>query len=206
MRRDYLQGAVSLEEGAASSQLAGYGRVHFGFTSRSTTAGSSGPLTGFRHTDGSGQAPPGSHIRIAGGNNPEWYPATIPSGTTALNNQLLWGVISDNATDLESTWFVSGTQDIVMFRQAFIASTDVPESPRVVTMFSEAATLRRTDGSSGTNDTRFMSWAWGATDPQPIRVGVEYIPATIIIVPGPGVVFGLGTGLLAVCRTRRRTT
>jgi hypothetical protein len=48
-----------------------------------------------------------------------------------------------------------------------------------------------------------MLWAWGATDPQPIRTGVEYIPATITIVPGPGVGLVGGTAALLFARRQR---
>ena len=195
------QGLLSIAEGADSSQLASYGRVHFGFTSRSTTAGSSGGLTGFRHSDASNGAPAGSFLRIAGANNPNWYPATLPNGSVSLNNQILWGVVSDNNA-IDSTWFAGGIEHVVIFRQAFIASTEVPQAPRVISLFSEAATLRRAGGGAGTDDARSMRWAWGATDPQPIRTGVEYIPATITIVPGPGV--GVAGGLAALLIARRR--
>jgi hypothetical protein len=200
-----VPGLLSVAEGNNSASLADYGRVRYGFTSRSTTAGNSGPLTGFRHTAGSDGAPAGNFIRVAGQNNPTWYPATIPNGTVALNNQILWGVVSDN-NSATNTWFTTGAQNVTIFRHAFIASTDdVPVGGRAVSINSESATLRRTDGGSGTNDTRFMTFALqGEGGPTAtLRVGVNYIPATINIVPTPGAAALLGLGGLVAARRRR---
>jgi len=196
------QGLLSAADGANSGALASYGRVVYGFTSRSTTTGNSGALTGIRHSAGSAGAPAGNFIRVAGANNPNWYPATIPNGTVDLNNQILWGVVSDNNA-ATSTWFTTGTQNVAIFRQAFIASSD--DSVRTVTLTSESATLRRAGGGAGTDDTRFMTWALagegGAT--ATLRVGVQYIPATINIVPTPGAAALLGLGGLVAARRRR---
>lgn len=196
-------GLLSAAEGANSNSLADYGRVTYGFTSRSTTAGNSGALTGFRHSAGSDGAPAGNFIRVAGANNTTWYPASIPNGSVALNNQILWGVVSDN-NSATSTWFATGAQNIVVFRQAFIVGD---QDNRVVTLNSEAATLQRAGGSSGTNDTRFMTWALagegGST--ATVRAGVEYIGATINVpaVPAPGAAALLGLGGLIAGRRRR---
>lgn len=195
-------GLLSVAEGNDSATLASYGRVRYGFTSRSTTAGSSGALGGIRHSGGSAGAPAGNFIRIAGANNPNWYPASIPNGTVELNNQILWGVVSDNNA-ATSTWFTTGTSNLAIFRQAFIASTD--DSVRTVTLNSERATLRRAGGGAGTDDLRFMTWALagegGAT--ATVRVGVEYIGATINIIPTPGAAALLGLGGLVAARRRR---
>ncbi len=200
------QGLLNLAEGADSSQLASYGRVRLGFTSRSTTAGSSGALMGHRHTAGSNSAPEGSFLRIAGSNNTQWYPSNIPIGSVPLNNRILWGVVSDNPADLTSTWYVPGLQNVVIFRQAFVASAEaVQGNSRVVTLFSEAATLQRAGGSAGTDDVRFMTWTWGAKHPQPIRTGVEYLPATITIVPTPATSALAALALLLSSRRRRET-
>ncbi|MFO0858667.1 MAG: hypothetical protein U0640_15080 [Phycisphaerales bacterium] len=195
-------GLLSAAEGNNSSSLADYGRVVYGFTSRSTTAGSSGALTGIRHNGDNG-APAGSYIRIAGTNNTSWYPASIPNGSVALNNQILWGVVSDNNT-ATSTWFATGTQGVVIFRQAFIVGD---QDNRTISLNSEAATLQRAGGSSGTDDTRFMTWAaageGGST--ATIRAGVSYVGATINVpaIPAPGAVALLGLGGLVAGRRRR---
>lgn len=190
------QGLLSAEEGNSSAPLASYGRVHYGFTSRSTTAGSSGALTGIRHSSDGG-SPAGSFIRVAGSNNVNWYPSSIPNGTVQLNNQILWGVVSDNNT-AASTWYATGTQNLVLLRQALILSPERGlNNDMILTISSEAATLQRAGGSSGTDDTRFMTWALqgegGST--ASIRVGVQYVPATInLFIPSPGTL-----GVIALC-------
>lgn len=195
-------GLLSAADGANSGALASYGRVVYGFTSRSTTAGNSGALVGHRHSAGSAGAPAGEFIRIAGSLNTQWYPASIPNGTTALNNQILFGVVSDNNT-ATSTWFATGTQNLVIFRQALILSDS--EDLRTLTINSEAATLQRAGGGAGADDTRFMTWArageGGST--ATIRAGVEYIPGVINVVPTPGAVALLGLGGLVAARRRR---
>lgn len=202
-------GLLSLADGANSGALSSYGRVRFGFTSRSTTAGNSGGLTGFRHdasadTDINGLSASGGFglIRIAGANNPNWYPENIPNGTVALNNQILWGVVSDNPA-ATSTWFLSGTTDLVLFRQAIVLS-DATDA-RTISITSEAATLFRAGGSAGTDDTRFMrSAALGEGGPtSTIRNGVEYTAGVINVVPAPGAVALLGLGGLVAGRRRR---
>ena len=201
------QGLLSAEDGASSSPIAfGYGRVMYGFTSRSTTAGSSGGLIGHRHTNGANGAPAGSWMRVAGSNNPQWYAqGPIINITAEINNRILWGVVSDNNTQT-STWFVTGTQNLTVFRQAFIASTDAPESgERMIVLTSESASLCRSGGGAGTDDTRFMTWARQGEGGSmaSIRVGVEYIPATITIVPGPCVGLVGGTAALLFARRQR---
>lgn len=191
-------GLLSAAEGSTSNSLPSYGRVVYGFTSRSTTAGNSGALTGHRHTGGSDGAPAGSHIRIAGSNAAQWYvPGPILNPTVeVVNRSILWGVVSDNNT-ATSTWFAAGTQNVVIFRQAFIPSIEGPDV-QYVTINSESATLQRAGGSSGSDDTRFMTWALpgegGAT--ASVRAGVQYVGASIAVLrnfPSPGVL-----GLLAV--------
>jgi len=195
-------GLLSAAEGNNAAALADYGRVVYGFTSRSTTAGNSGGLTGFRHSGGSAGAPAGDYIRVAGTNNSSWYPASIPNGTVALNSQILWGVVSDNNT-ATSTWFATGTQNLVLFRQALILSTN--DALRSITINSEAATLQRAGGGSGTNDLRFATFALagegGST--ATLRVGIEYIGAKINVVPTPGAAALLGLGGLVATRRRR---
>lgn len=196
------QGLLTPEEGNSSAALASYGRVHYGLTSRTTNVGTSGALTGIRHNSDMG-SPLGSFIRVAGSNNSAWYPPNMPNGSVALNNQIVWGVVSDNAAP-DSTWYATGTQDIVLFRQSLRLS-DNPDW-RVITITSEAASQQRAGGSAGSDDTRFMTWAApgeGGSNAS-IRVGVQYVPATIItFIPSPG-----SLGIVVTCcvltTTRRR--
>lgn len=200
-------GILSAAEGHDSASLTDYGRVVYGFTSRNTNVGSSGPLTQFRHTAGSNGAPAGSFLRIAGSNNQLWYPQSIPFGTVPLNNQILQGVVSDNNAPT-STWFAIGTQSIVLFRQSFIASSDESGFERVVRLYSEPATLQRAGGSTGPDDTRFMTWAMpgegGST--ATLRSSppfIEYVSAEIRIVPSSGTIGLLGIGTVLTIRRRR---
>jgi len=201
------QGLLSVAEGNESGPLGSYGRVRFGFTSRS--AANSGGLVGHRHAgtadaDISGQSSSNGlgYIRVAGSNNTSWYPESIPNGTVALNNQILWGVVSDNPSP-SSTWFLGGTTDLVLFRQALTLSDST--DARTLAITSEAATLFRSGGSAGTNDVRFMRSAatgeGGAT--ATIRNGVEYVAGFINVVPTPGAVALLGLGGLVAGRRRR---
>lgn len=203
------QGLLSVADGQNSGPLSSYGRVRFGFTSRSTTTGNSGALTGFRHaasddTNINGLSASGGFglIRIAGSNNASWYPESIPAGSVALNNQILWGVVSDNPAPT-STWFLGGTTDLVLFRQSLTLS-DATDA-RQICITSEAATLFRAGGSAGTDDTRYMRSAaageGGAT--ATIRNGVEYMAGCINVVPAPGAVALLGLGGLVAGRRRR---
>lgn len=194
------QGLLSSAEGASSAALSSYGRVGFGSTSRSAT--NSGGLTGHRHTFGEGDAPAGSYIRVAGSVATNWYGATAHHG-----DNILLGVVSDNPA-ASSSWFQSGTTNIVIFRQAFFASLDLSVAARTVTITSDAGSLQRAGGSAGTDDTRFMTWAApgeGGSNAT-IRVGVAYIPATIRIraslIPAPATPAVVAT--LALFATRRR--
>jgi hypothetical protein len=197
-----VPGLLNAAEGNNSGPLASYGRVTYGFTSRSTTAGNSGGLVGHRHSAGSAGAPAGEFIRIAGALNPNWYPDSIPNGTLPLNQRILFGVVSDNNT-ATSTWFVTGTQNLVIFRQAIVLSG--AEDLREIVINSEAATLQRAGGGAGTDDTRFMTWARaGESGPiATLRVGVEYVAGRINVVPTPGAVALLGLGGLVAARRRR---
>ena len=194
-------GLLSTAEGNSSASLTSYGRVHFGFTSMSTTSGTSGLLATHRHSGGSSGAPAGNYIRIAGSRATTWYPPEGPSPS------LLYGVVSDNHLAF-NTWYESGTTNIVIFRQAFIASADTLLLSRTVTINSEAATLQRVGGTIGVDDTRFMTWArTGEGGPTAsLRVGVSYIPATIRIraslIPAPATPAVVAT--LALFATRRR--
>lgn len=183
---------LSAAEGATTFPLPSYGRVVYG-------SNASLSFAAHRHSNGSNGAPPGEYIRIAQTAASQWYP---PNGTGNLSE----GVVSDNPSS-SSTTFVPGTQNLVIFRQAFIASAEAQTQPRVVSLFIDPASLQRAGGSGGTDDTRFMTWAapgeGGST--ATIRSGVEYVPATIVIVPGPG---ALGVVCMCwasmVCGSRRR--
>ena len=199
-------GMLSAAEGQSSSVLPSYGRVVYGFTSRSTNSTSSGALTGFRHSAGSDGAPDGSFLRIAGSFNPLWYPESIPNGSIELNNRIFRGVVSDNNSPT-SSWFAPGTQNIVLFRQSFIASSETSDLERIVRLYSEQASLQRAGGSAGTDDTRFMTWAMAGESGSnaTLRTGpplMQYIAAEIRIAPAPGAIAAIA--MCGVVQLRRR--
>lgn len=185
------QGLLSLAEGQITGPIAnGYGRVHYGFTSRSTMAGNSGPLVAHRHAVQNAPVnPPLTPIagqpvqdgfglmRIAGANAPSFYIRSVQEcGIIECFPQLLWGPVADNNA-WTSTWYALGTQNVVIFRQALNLSGAAV--PRQVVITAEAWTLQRAGGFAG--ETRFMTWALpgegGST--ATIRVGVDYVPLRI---------------------------
>jgi hypothetical protein len=199
-------GLLGVTEGNLSASLgSGYGRVRYGFTSRSTAPGNSGALTIHRHSGGSAGAPAGDYLRIAGANATSWMNPLYPGYD---HQQILWGVVSDNSY-ASSTWFTAGTTNIVLFRQAFIPAAELSVFSRTVTLSADAYGLQRAGGSVSSDDTRFMTWAapgeGGST--ATIRVGVSFtparirIPASLIPSPGSAALFGIGT--LLVGRRRR---
>lgn len=193
------QGLLSQAEGNSSNMLADYGRVHFGFTQRSTVAGSSGPLMAHRHFPGQRGAPVASpcgddtdltgygFMRIAGANLTDWYPGVCPANCPPSNG-VLWGNVADN-NSTTSTWFLAGTQEIPIFRQAFISGN---ATPRRVTITSEQASIATVYAPL---NERSMTWALagegGST--ASVRVGLEVIPAVIRVmnfeVPCPTIDF-----------------
>lgn len=196
-------GMLDPADGNSSNSLASYGRVGYGFFARSSTPGSSGPLTGFRHSAGSGGAPTGDYLRIAGDRLPDWYPSEMSSPPgVALYNNILWGVVSDNQARNSSN-FRLGTQDVVIFRHALVLSDNM--DIRELILNAEAATLRREGAQTGVDDTRFMNWMLtsdarpGSTGSE--RVGVDFEEATIIIVPSP---YTVALVLVAPARRNRR--
>jgi hypothetical protein len=171
---------LSSAEGSSTASLATYGRVTYG-TAPSTV------YFAHRHTGGSNGAPPGSFLRVATTAGTQWY---APSGTGSPADS----VRSEN----QNTFSLPGTQNLAIFRQAFLASFDEPSQPRTVNLTSEVGSMQGIAGSA------FMTWAaqGESAATATIRVGVEFIPATITIVPAPGQ--GLICGAIALAALRRK--
>jgi len=93
-------------EGETSNTLDTYGRVSYGSTASTT-------LLAHRHSAGANGAPAGDYVRIALASGIQWYP---PNGT---------GTLADSVNSLNSQ-NILGTQNLIIFRQAFTASIDVP--------------------------------------------------------------------------------
>lgn len=164
---------LSLAEGANSGPLATYGRV--GYRGSPNLS-----LDSFRHSAGSGGAPAGEYIRIAQAGFSNWASAG--------------SVISENSS-ATSTNFISGTQSMVIFRQAFIASTDVSPGFRFVTLTSSA------DPGAV-----FARWALaGEGGPTAsLTSEIQFVPAVIQIIPTPtGLALAGLTGLGLLRRQRR---
>ncbi len=182
---------LTAAEGATTFPLPSYGRVVYGTNGALTFAA-------HRHSNSSDGAPPGEHLRIAQAATTQWYP---PTGTGSITG----GVVSDNGSS-SSTIFFPGTQNLVIFRQAFIASTDAQTQPRAVSLYIDPASLQRAGGTGGPDDTRYMTWAApgeGGSNAT-IRCGVEFLPATITIVPTPGAASGLlALGIATLLRRNR---
>lgn len=170
-------------EGQSTASLASYGRVSYGLSLTPT-------FLDHRHSGGANGAPAGDFIRIARTAETQWYP---PSGSGSIA-----GSISSDNNSAASTRFVAGTQNMTVFRQAFIASSDAAAQMRTISLFSEAGGTAILEGNP------IMMWAaageGGST--ATIRTNLEFIPATINIVPAPGVL-GLAT-LGGFCAFRRR--
>lgn len=191
-------GLLSGSEGASTNVLSSYGRVRYGVSDMSSLT-TSGAAFGHRHTGGSSGAPAGSHIRIAGTSASTWYSHTV------VNSPLL-GMVADNPAP-GNTWYLAGTTNMTIFRQELLLSSDVPTASRTLTINSEIGSLAR----QAFDERHYMTWcragesSFGAT----IRVGVNFVPATIIVrgpggaIPAPGAaaVFGLAT--LVVTRRKR---
>lgn len=175
---------LSQSEGQSTLSLASYGRVSYGVSL-------SHLFLGHRHSAGSNGAPAGEYIRIARDTETQWYP---PNGSGST----LGSVFSDNNSAI-STRFVAGTQNMTIFRQAFIASSDVPTQMRTLSLFSEAGGTPTLDGFPT------MTWALagegGST--ATVRTNLEFIPATINIVPAPGVLAFASLGGFCALRRRR---
>jgi hypothetical protein len=176
---------LSALEGQTTDSLATYGRVVYG-------TGTNVNLLGHRHSGGSNGAPPGDFIRVALAAGTQWYG---PSGSGSFADSV--NAINNNS--------IAGTQDVVLFRQAFIASDDLLASPRLVRINTEAGSMRRAGGVSGLDDTRFMTWAAAGESgtTASIRVGVEFQGADILIVPSPATGM-LALGVLVAWARRRR--
>jgi hypothetical protein len=198
---------LSGADGASGSSLASYGRVGFGATAMNTS--SLNVLTQFRHTGGASGAPAGSWIRLAGSSITTWPAATLPTGasaTAAALNNISRGVAitqqgNFNAgTGAENTFYVTGTQNLVVFRGALLLSdsTDL----RTITLTNTAGSLLRAGGVNSADDNRFFDWhtnQFGGS----LRSAAAVAEGAINVVPTPASVALLGLGGLVAARRRR---
>jgi hypothetical protein len=204
-----LNSVLLTPEGESGAALASYGRVRLTGTSMQTST--LNVLTTFRHGGGApqGRAPEGSWIRLAGSSVTNWPLATMSAeqATPTELNGVTRGVIANQASrvnatgSLPTTWWLGGTQDIIVFRGAMQLSNDAGVREMIVS--SAAGSQDRVGNMPGSaNDQRFMNWMtsdFGGT----YRTEVVVHDARIQVVPSPGVMF-LSAGGLACAMGRRR--
>ncbi|HLP83929.1 MAG TPA: hypothetical protein VK157_06225 [Phycisphaerales bacterium] len=201
---------LTAAEGANGGALPTYGRVVFGGTAMNSS--SQNVLSTFRHGGDAPQnaAPSGTWLRIAGNSVTNWPLSvlnTVVDSNAANLNNINRGVFANQqarvnpVTGLTNTFHVGGTQSLVVFRGAFIASGDT--SMRDVTMSIPPYTLQRIGAVNSVDDTRFVSWQtndFGAT----IRTGFTIQDAVIRLnVPAPGVAAVISCALLVAARRQR---
>lgn len=191
-------------EGNNGGPLASYGRVTFGGTA--ANAAGLNIVSQFRHGGGSPQAgaPAGSYIRLAGSSVTNWpvYPLNTAALATAANiNAIKRGIKADQTaqtnpiTGIVNTFYLTGTQNLVVFRGAF----QLGDSLDTRTITADISSQDR--ASSGTNDNRFATWHTNAFG-SGYNTGVSFKAATILI-PSPASLALLGLGGLVAARRRR---
>lgn len=201
---------------ADATDLGVTGRVNFGRTAMNTAGFN--VLTFFRHGGDAAQngAPAGSFLRIAGsgtwtgsdnpqgaGANNQWPAASIPANQATLIQRVLRGVNLAQAGDTNSVGyaFTPGT-DVVLFRGAFVVSSDAGQN-RTVTLTADESSLNREGGSTSADDRRRAVWkASNGETAGGVKSAVAYVPATIVI-PSPASVALMGLGGLVAARRRR---
>ncbi|MFO0830941.1 MAG: hypothetical protein U0637_03750 [Phycisphaerales bacterium] len=170
-------GGGAQELARLGAPLDAYGRVNF--TGHAQSATSSNIHTVFRHSNGSGNAPAGDWIRIAGSYVTVWPQAIPGTSDPATLNLVMRGIDCEQINPIQpDARFVRGPAPTV-FRQA-IHLSDNP-APRVIELSTFMASLRRVGGTTSTDDTRFLTWSTGPSDPGTRRVTPVFAPASIFI-------------------------
>jgi len=202
---------LTAAEGASGSPLATYGRVTFG--APAMTAAAFNLVTTHRHGGISpvAGAPAGTWLRVAGSSVTNWPLATMPTGaqaTTANLNNISRGIAAGQnsqinpITNQPNTFYVAGTQNLVVFRGSFIASESAAQ--RTVTLSIAAGSMLRVGGANNPDDTRFIGWHRGPLDLATWRTGFVIEDAQIRInIPTPAAPAILGLAGLLACRRRR---
>ncbi|MFO0832919.1 MAG: hypothetical protein U0637_13895 [Phycisphaerales bacterium] len=181
---------VTTDEGESGGPLASYGRV--GMAHTGTISAYSNILTTFRHSGGSGGAPAGEWLRVAGSFVTQWPVSGSGSGWNADDaNRLLRGVSAAQNSRLAPgypggvyPYFREGTQRVVIFRQALVLGD---ATDRVVEITTMEAMLRRAVMYSGSTDNRrYISWYTqdSQTYNAAYKTSVVITPATIFV-PAP---------------------
>ena len=191
------------EGGNGGALAGGYGRVVYGQTGMNSSTASQNTMTLFRHSAGSAGAPAGEWMRVAGQFVTSWPAATLPAapGATGVNN-IQRGVASGQTSfALAPTTHVAGVDNLVIFRGAITLSDAL--DTRTLVLNSSDAFLKRTGGTTSTDDRRYMTWQTSNVDAGSYRTGVTFVPATITLIPTPATAALLGLGGLVAARRRR---
>lgn len=193
-------------DGNNGGALTNYGRVDFGATAMNTS--SQNVLTQFRHSAGSAGAPAGEWLRLAGSSVTTWPLATLSAAQatgTAINN-ISRGVAitqfaqTNAATGAVNTFYVAGSQNVVVFRGALLLSdsTDL----RTITLGNVAGSFLRAGGTNSADDARYFDWHFNAFGGS-FRSSAVVAEGAINVIPTPASVALLGLGGLVAARRRR---
>jgi hypothetical protein len=173
---------TSAQANSGNAISGGYGIATFGATAMQSPA--LNILSTFTHSGGSGGAPPGTWLRIAGSSVTEWLPDTIPGlATTAQQGAIARGVVANQLATISSvsgqtnTFWSGGTQNLVVFRGAMVVGQS--PMPRTVSVSVLPGSFLR---GTASDDTRFMTWHTSV-----VGLGGTYftsivtVPATIVV-------------------------
>ncbi|MFN5946411.1 MAG: hypothetical protein ACK5P8_02330 [Phycisphaerae bacterium] len=201
-------GVLNVWEGPQSDPLASYGRV--GFAATAMNSSSLNILTEHRHGGGSPQAgaPAGSWLRLAGSSVTNWPLATLNAAQatgTNLNNiargiPLTQTPAINAASGAINTFYIAGTQNLVVFRGALILSDSI--DLRIITLSNAEGSALRVGGLNNADDTRYFDWHTSVVGGS-LRSSVVVSEAIIGIIPSPSTA-SLAMMAAGVFATRRR--
>ncbi|MFO0830940.1 MAG: hypothetical protein U0637_03745 [Phycisphaerales bacterium] len=171
---------LSQTSARSGDPLARYGKVDFGGNPTSWPGGNQ--LTLFRHSQGSGGAPPGEWMRIAGASAMNWpLPLSCPPRPEEIN-LILHGVSSiQQSQALAPSHHVSGTAPVV-FRDALQLS--MSPFARTITLSTFRTSLGRPVGITSCDDRRYISWQAGSADSGSWRTLEPAISPAYIFITG----------------------
>ncbi|HYF14862.1 MAG TPA: hypothetical protein VD971_07310 [Phycisphaerales bacterium] len=201
-------GMLDKAEAVGSSALDDYGRAGFGTPGMINAY--QNRMTSFTHAGGSGGAPSGSWLRIAGSFVSMWPredgdPWTVDDGNRVARGvgagQFQW-----NGSE-SHPYFIAGTQDNVLLRQAVTLSAD--SGARTLELTTGEWSMLRAGGVGSADNRRFISWYDSPSDDSlgSYRSSVSFVPATIHVIPpipAPGAIAVCAGGALILARKRRR--
>jgi hypothetical protein len=201
-------GMLDKQEGIGNEPLIDYGRSGCGTIGTIPSNGNT--LTAFTHVNGAGGAPPGSWLRIAGASATSWPIADGDPWTTSDGLRVIRGVPATQhqylVSGLPHPYFVAGTQDIVLLRQAVTLSSDA--GARSLEISTGEWSMLRAGAAGSSDNRRYMTWFDSAVSfSSSYRSAVEFTSAAIHVIPpipAPGAIAVCAGGALILARKRRR--